>query len=477
MTRTSTITAIWNSLPIGKTVALALTLRPEIRRIVVIDGALANVDDIQRDATDQLQAFGSRIVVDYLKDLPLDRVVDHLHALPRDAAVLYLRQLIGNERESLIPLAGLEAVVKASPVPVFSVSDQQIGTGIVGGVMFDSTGDGERLGSTALRIGCGVRARDIPSVDGPEVPMFDWRQLERWKLREAALPAGSRVLFREGTFWTSYGRYVIVAVSVCLLQTLLIVALLLERASRKRAQRSLRDSEAALRTSAEHVRDLAGRLIAAQEDERRRIAIELHDDVSQGLALLSIELDQLDRTSTTSRSKSVGTSTIAARIADITSSVSALSVRLHPSRLEVLGLADAVQRLCHDVSSTHSIQIEFQNRALPPRIAPEVALCVYRIAQEALHNVTKHSGADRAVVHLSASENNLVLKVIDAGKGFDMRGPAAHGLGLLSIRDRVNFLNGTLDIQSAPGAGTQLTTQIPIRTEALVASRSLALHH
>src|SRR4029077_3287760 len=181
--------------------------------------------------------------------------------------------------------------------------------------------------------------------------------------------------------------------------------------------------------------------------------IELHDDVSQGLALLAIELDQLDRGSAKSRSRSSGTSAIAARIADITSSVSALSLRLHPSRLEVLGLTDAMERLCHDVSSTHSIQIEFQNKALPPRIAPEVALCVYRIAQEALHNVTKHSGANHAFVHLSASEDNLVLKVTDSGKGFDMRGPAAHGLGLLSIRDRVNFLNGSLDIQSAPGAG------------------------
>ena len=226
--------------------------------MVVVDGALASGDDVQREIANQLKAFGSQIVIDYLKDLPLDPVVEQVRALPPDAAVLFLRQLIGNDQDFISQRDALAAVIESSPVPVFVTSDQLVGTGVVGGTTFDSTGEGEQLGRTALRVVRGIRARDIPSVEGPEIPLFDWRQLERWKLREAALPAGSQVLFREATFWTSYGRYVIVAVSVCLLQTLLIVALLLERASRKRAERSLRDSEAALRTSAEHVRDLAG---------------------------------------------------------------------------------------------------------------------------------------------------------------------------------------------------------------------------
>jgi signal transduction histidine kinase len=464
------ITAIWNSLPVSKTVAAALALRPEIRRLVVVDSALASGNDVQREVTEQLKTFGNRIAVDYLKDLPLDRVVDRVRTLPPDAAVLYLRQLINEDQQPSIPRQGLEAVLRASPVPVFGISDQQIGSGIVGGVMFDSTGDGQQLGETALRIASGTRARDIPAVEGPEIPLFDWRQIERWGLRAEALPAGSRVLFREAGFWPQYGRYVLAAAIIFLLQSLLIGGLLLHRASRRRAERSLRESEEALRASAERVQDLAGRLIAAQEDERRRIAIELHDDVSQALAMLSIELDQLSQDAASSRSRSAGASTAVARIADITSSVSALSRRLHPPKLE-MGLTDAVSGLCRDVSRTHSIHVEFQNSPLPPTIAPDVALCVYRITQEALHNVTKHSGAKRASVQLSASDNNLVLKIADSGKGFDIGRSSTKGLGLVNIRDRVNFLRGRLEIQSAPGAGTQLMTQIPIRSEANAASR------
>jgi signal transduction histidine kinase len=291
-------------------------------------------------------------------------------------------------------------------------------------------------------------------------------------MRRSTLPAGSQLLFREPDFWALYGRYALAAAIIFVLQSLLIAGLLLERASRRRAEHSLRDSEAALRASAEQVQDLAGRLIAAQEDERRRIAIELHDDVSQGLAMLAMELDQLSRASATMRSGSVGAATAVARIADITSSVSALSRRLHPAKLEGMGLTDAVSGLCRDVSRMHRIHVEFQNSALPSTITPDVALCVYRITQEALHNVTKHSGAKQASVQLSATDNNLVLKIADSGKGFDVARSSTSGLGLVNIRDRVTFLKGRLEIHSAPGAGTQLMTQIPIRTEANPASRA-----
>lgn len=465
------ITAIWNSLPVGKTVGTALSLRPEIRRIVVVDSALASGNDIQREVTDQLNMFGNRIVFDYLKDLPLEDVVDRIRSLPPDAAVLFLRQLVGKEGQPLIPLEGLQAVLKVSPVPVFGVNEQQIGSGMVGGVMYDSEGDGEQLVQTALRIVNGTRARDIPATEGPEVPLFDWRQIERWNLRQSTLPVGSRLLFRQPDFWALYGRYVLAAAMIFVLQSLLIAGLLLERASRRRAEHSLRNSETALRASAEQVQDLAGRLIAAQEDERRRIAIELHDDVSQGLAMLAMELDQLSRASATMRSGSVGAATAVARIADITSSVSALSRRLHPAKLEGMGLTDAVSGLCRDVSRMHRIHVEFQNGALPSTITPDVALCVYRITQEALHNVTKHSGAKQASVQLSANDNNLVLKIADSGKGFDVARSSTSGLGLVNIRDRVTFLKGRLEIHSAPGAGTQLMTQIPIRTEANGAGR------
>jgi signal transduction histidine kinase len=224
----------------------------------------------------------------------------------------------------------------------------------------------------------------------------------------------------------------------------------------------LRRREADLRASYERNRDLAGRLIASQELERERIARDLHDDLSQKLAHLNIELEQLatrlalrdeplaDRARETSR-----------RAAEIAGDVHTLSHQLHPSRLRVLGLVQAIQGVCHEVGLQHGIEVDFSHDRVPPGVPPATALCLYRILQEGLHNVAKHSGARRAAVRLSREDGLLFLQIADQGIGFEPDSSQGGGLGLVSMQERVHHLGGRIVIRSVPGGGTRIGVRVP----------------
>jgi len=205
-------------------------------------------------------------------------------------------------------------------------------------------------------------------------------------------------------------------------------------------------------------RDLAGRLIASQEAERQRIARELHDDLSQKIALLTIELDQLAPAFT---SGGLGFAKLREQMNEIASDVHDLSHELHPSKLQILGLPSAMKSLCRDISRQRGVDVVFTHGIIPPAVDPNVSLCLYRIAQEALHNVARHSQAREAQVNLTCSDASVELQIADSGVGFDAR--AHHdGLGLISMRERVTLLHGHLAIHTAPGSGTRIGVRIPL---------------
>jgi signal transduction histidine kinase len=221
--------------------------------------------------------------------------------------------------------------------------------------------------------------------------------------------------------------------------------------------------EADLRVSYERNRALAGRLIASQELERERIARDLHDDLSQKLAVLNIDLDQLTRGLERDAPHLVATAQeTSRRAAEIASDVHDLSHQLHPSRLKVLGLIQAMQGVCRDVGNQHGIVVDFSHEGVPSGVSPATSLCLYRITQEALHNVAKHSGSRRAAVRLSREQGLLYLQIADQGVGFEPESFDGSGLGLVSMNERVNHLGGRLIIRSAPGAGTRIGVRVPL---------------
>jgi signal transduction histidine kinase len=258
----------------------------------------------------------------------------------------------------------------------------------------------------------------------------------------------------------------ITAVVVYAALTALISALLVERSRRQRAEHAHRASEAALRSSGTDARHLASRLIATQESERYRLARDLHDNLGQKLALLCIDLQRLGT------SPSLPPAEIAASVAqlleratDIAGDVHCLSHDLHPPKLDLLGLAPAIEALCRDVSRQYDIRIEFRQRGVRRRVSPEAALCLFRIAQEALQNVVKHSGGSAASVRLVGTARSICLHVADGGKGFDLASYSGAGLGLLSIRERAHLAGGRVGIRTAIDRGTRIVVTLPVTWE------------
>jgi PAS domain S-box-containing protein len=236
-----------------------------------------------------------------------------------------------------------------------------------------------------------------------------------------------------------------------------VLATIVDMSLRRQAEESLRLSQIELRR-------LTGRLLLAQEDESRRIARELHDDLGQRLALLSVELEFLRQRSPESPDQ-LGTrmQELVGHVKQVSSSVHALSHRLHPSKLDQLGLVASLGGLCQELTQGHGLKIEFVDHQMPPTIPSDVAVCLYRIAQEALSNAIKHGGAHHVEVDLGGSATAIALRIVDDGVGFDARlVQHAKGLGLISMRERVLHLGGEITIDSRPGGGTELLARIPL---------------
>ena len=216
------------------------------------------------------------------------------------------------------------------------------------------------------------------------------------------------------------------------------------------------------RLAAEALATIHQQLIDAHEDERSRIARELHDDISQRLAVLTISLDALGRTSAAPGSDGRPAIEEARdEVMNLARDVQALSHRLHPSRLELLGITKAAAALCREISSLRALEIRFNAESVPDGLSRRVAMCLYRVLQEALQNAIKHSGVGKMEVSLRGGVDQIELTVRDFGAGFDVS-TTGRGLGLTSMEERVRAVRGRLAILSEPQRGTTIHASVPL---------------
>ena len=219
----------------------------------------------------------------------------------------------------------------------------------------------------------------------------------------------------------------------------------------------------------ETLRDLSGRLIAAQEKERSRIARELHDDFNQRLALLAIELEQLGKDTAKDPESRQLLKKLQKQTQEISGDIHRLSHRLHPNKLDHLGLAAALRSLCEERSESAKLKVVFHQNGFPAALPKELDLCVFRVAQEALGNVVKHSGAQSVRVVLWKTNNVVRLSVSDDGCGFDPNSEMSQGgLGFISMKERVHSLGGKMQISSQPRLGTRIDVAVPLRLVTLI---------
>jgi PAS domain S-box-containing protein len=245
----------------------------------------------------------------------------------------------------------------------------------------------------------------------------------------------------------------------------------------KRIQEELRNSQLLLTESRDHQRALSDRLLTAQDDERRRIAQDLHDDLCQKLAILAFDARNLTiRSGQSDLARGLGS--LYERIVGISEGVRKVAYRLHPSAVDDLGIVSALQTLCDEFSQGNS-SIRFRLCGPAEVVSPAQASCLYRVLQEALVNVAKHSRAKNVAVNLSidAGAGRVRLTIKDSGVGFSVA-RVKGGLGLLNMQERVSRVDGRFSIRTKPGEGTRLTIELPLKvdatnTAAVEASREL----
>ncbi len=214
----------------------------------------------------------------------------------------------------------------------------------------------------------------------------------------------------------------------------------------------------------EALSSVSRRLIEAQEQERTRIARELHDDIGQRLAMLSIELEQLRQQCSGMPAELLHRiSELRSHSAGIASDVQSLSHELHSSKLEYLGIATAMSAFCQEFSGQHCVEIGFSHDEVPRTLPQETSLCLFRVLQEGLQNALKHSGVRHFDVELRYASDEIYLRVSDSGAGFELdAAKRSPGLGLISMTERLKLLNGTISIESQPKCGTTIHAHVPL---------------
>jgi signal transduction histidine kinase len=441
-------------LDVPGTVEGILELLPETERVLVILGTSPLEQGWRALVQNDLAPLEGRVAFEWLEPVGFDAVLRRVAALPPRSAVLYGLMFVDGDGTPHEEQQALAEIAAASAAPVFGFFESQLGHGVVGGRLVPVSALAREAADIALQLLEGAAPADLrPTPLPPTTPVFDARQLARWNIGAARLPEGSRIAFRQPTAWDQYRWQILVIAAALVVEGGFIVALLVSRERLRRSRRALRRSE-------QEARELSGRLISAQEDERARLARELHDDTTQRLAMLAIGAGRGERAA-------VGEDSVLWRemreeLARLSEDVHALSYRLHPSTLADLGLAEALRSECDRFARAEEIVVAKEIDGVPGDVPAATALAVFRVAQEALRNVARHARASHVAVALRRPGGALVLRVRDDGVGFDVEGRSGRGLGLASMRQRVALLGGAIEVRSAPGQGTDVRISVPI---------------
>jgi signal transduction histidine kinase len=455
---------VWMDFDAVSTVDAARRLLPGTKHVVVVAGSGIFDQSLTKSVKTKLQGYQG-VDFTYLTDLDMTSLLKTVHTLSEDTVLLCLTLTRDRTGQHMFSSIAMPLIAAATNVPAFGMIDLYAERGaIVGGRVTSFSAGAPAATDIALRFLRGESPKNVPSVVVPNYYLFDWKEMRRWRLDLSRVPAGSVVMNRTPDLWQEYWRIILGVLTILLLQAAILMYLLIERRKRRRAQQALEDDIVERKKAEASLIDLSSRLINAQEDEQSRIARELHDDFNQRIAILAVELK---RTARLAIKDPTGTSRRIDELYEVTGDIAGdlhkFSHHLHSSVLDSLGLVEGIHSLCADFSAQLDWEVEFTAEEIPHNLPRQVSLSLYRVAQEGLRNMQKHSGATKAFVALRANCREIVLTITDSGAGFDDGDPSFRaGLGLSSMKERMRNIGGTIEVRSQPRVGTKVSARLPI---------------
>ena len=438
-----------------------LRLFPDTRNLFVVFGSGVLGEFWRKEFERESVAFRDRLTLIWPDGLTYAAMLERAASLPPRSAIFFNSYEVDAEGATYPTERVLADLRARAQAPLFGSQSAELGFGVIGGNLMSIDEVARRTTDVASRILEGeTPARINTPIQQPGPYTFDVRELQRWGITEDRLPPGSVIRFREPGVWERYKWAIVGSASALAAQTLLITALLVSRIRRRRVEESLQAARATLA-------NLNRRLMEVQEQERSRVARELHDDVCQQLTMLALNLERLnDMIPETEADARQRVRDLYKEVRGLGQHVNGISHRLHSPKLEFLGLSTATAMFCKDIAAQHGVSVEFLHEHVPATLPDGVGINLFRVTQEALANAVKHSGASRYRVSLRGTDEQLELEVSDDGRGFDTTAALAKsGLGLVTMRERLKLVHGDVTIESKQGSGTRVHASIPLRPD------------
>jgi two-component system, NarL family, sensor kinase len=568
------------------TVELIYKLQPGLQRLFVVSGAAAADRRWETVARSLLPEYEDRFAVSYLSAPTLEDLQIRLSTLPRMTAILFLTMGEDGTGRRLLKSDVLTNLVQSASAPVYSTSAAYLDTGITGGALVDQETLAKESARLVVRILRGERSQDIPIQEGSITPTVNWRQLRLWNIPENRIPSGTVVIQKDPTVWEQYKWLIIATLLLCALQTALIVALLIHRTKRKRAEQSLSESKTLLQSAIDALnaqvvlldrtgnvvavnqawfgfgqadcrvedhniigknylevcqsrirraegtivsgaiqdmisgarsdfnciyesgqekkawlqlrmnrfyaggkpwvviahenvteikeahdaqRYVTGLLLRAQDEERRRIARDLHDVTVQNIAMIKAHITRVQKAWDNLDIKPLEKLKECLVLSDqVMKELRTLSYLLHPPLLDELGLVPALQWFIRGFIERSGIQVELSVSNNIGRLATDLETALFRVVQESLANIHRHSKSPDAMISVTRDEEAITLVIRDHGRGISKvqnHAISTPGVGIVGMGERLRQLGGQLDIQSNE-RGTIITARILTDTPA-----------
>lgn len=439
------------------------TLLPDTQKVILVSGShpvdRLLLSQVESELLEQLQSSAkAHPAIESWVGVPRLELLQRARDVRPGTVFLFISYMGESSAEiPTVPRDVARELSEQASVPVFVLYDTLMGTGVLGGHLVSAREQGLEAGRLAARILHGQTPQSLGFLPIQTPPLtIDWNAMQRWQIPENRLPASTRIVDRDPNLWVQYRYWLVSILLVVMLQSVTILGLLFARRRRARI-------EGELQLSRNEAVALAGKLITVQEDERKRIARDMHDDIAQRLAALAMETESLEKEVGATGEHRQALEKLHRELGQVSNDVRNISRELHPSILEDLGLAQAIEMEIDRQRLRRAVEVRFHRPAYCPRLPREIELCVYRVGQEALRNACLHSQCTSVEITLAVDAESVHLSVHDNGLGFRTEGNhRPRGIGLASMMERARLVHGTLHVNSEPGSGTHIELSVPL---------------